>query len=184
MPYLDPILAKLISYLNAEGPAALKGKYYQSDPVQVVNESSLPAVFVTKDTTSIANVTNAEDEAVMPIAINVVADLKKDFNQAFNNLSSSSTLYEWMEARNADYTLRSDSILFVLRKYQQLDRKLWINVKAPLKASYGIGLQKRGPGIYTVEGVIRIEIIHHGMRPGMQIDGLRTTPEGLYREGA
>lgn len=182
--YSDPVLAKIISVLNAEGPAALKGKYYQGDPVQVVNKSFLPAAFVTRDRTQVSNISNAEDESKMPIAINVVYDLTRDFNQAFNNISSSVSVYEWIEARNADYTLRDDSILYVLRKYQQLDRKLWINLSAPLEAHYGIGLQKRGPGIFSVEGIIRLEIIQHQIRPGMQIDGLRTTEDGSYREVA
>lgn len=163
--YRDPILERLITKLDTEGPAELKNRYFYGDPLQVP-KSSLPACFVTKDTTRVDTAANAEIKTEMQVVLNVVFDLTRDFNQAFDNISSSNTLYDCLEGRNADYTLKPTSLVFILDKYQTLDTNLWIALGSPLEPDYGIGIEKRGPGIYTVEGVIRLTLIHHQLRPG------------------
>src|SRR5579885_510890 len=105
MVYQDPVLAKLVGLLNAEGPSELKNRYFFGDPL-VVPRSQLPAVFITKDQTRIDEGSNAEDESRMVVVLNVVYDLTRDFNQAFNDINSANTLYDVVEGRNADYTLK------------------------------------------------------------------------------
>lgn len=155
--YRDPILDLLKTVLNDEGPAALKGRYYVGDPL-IIGKAKMPAVFITRDKTRVNNDDVQDDMHIMPVVLNVVQDLTKDFNQAFDNLSSANTLYEWVEARNADMTLRSDSLLYVLRAHQEFANNLWINQAGGVEANYGVGIQKRGQGIYSVEAVIKLEI--------------------------
>jgi hypothetical protein len=125
--YRDPIIALIISLLNTSGPASLKNKYYHGDPV-IVNKSLLPACFISKDTTSFGNESTSEDLVRMPLVINVVYDLTRDFNQAFDNVNSASAVYEMLEARNPDYSLRQDAIVAVLRHNQQIAPHLYINL--------------------------------------------------------
>lgn len=163
--YRDPFITKLIGIFNAEGPASLKNRYYYGDPM-VVAKSQLPAVFISKDKTTIAPETNEEDVSTIPMIINVVMDLTRDFGQAFNSINSMNQVYEAIEARNVDYTLRSDSLAYLLRKHMELDSQVWIDLSSGLELDYGVGMGKRGEGIFTVEGVMKFTVTHIQMRPG------------------
>ena len=70
-----------------------------------------------------------------------------------------------LEARDPSYALRPDSIAYVLRKFYQLDSKLYINLDKDMEIDYGVSVNKRGEGIFTVEGVIRIEVFHYQLAP-------------------
>lgn len=177
--YHDPMITRIIQILNAEGPSQLKNRYYYGDPLMVA-KAMLPAVFITKDKTMIRSASTAEDELRMPMVINVVMDLTSDFNKAFNDTQSANTLYELVEGRDNHYQLKPTSIAYILRKYQQLDNQLWIDANTTLELDYGIGVQKRGPGIYTVESVIRLNVLHHQLRPGIN-DTTRVAESGDVR---
>ncbi len=164
MSYQDPVIAKLISVLNAQGPASLLNRYYFGDPL-VVNKSALPAVFISRDKTVTGNDTVAEDYSRMGIAINVVYDLTRDFGQAFNNIQSSLAVYELMEGRGANYDFLPNSILGVLRGNYQLDATLYINLDKEVELDYGVTVNKRGEGIFAVEGVARFEVYHYQLSP-------------------
>lgn len=162
--YRDPVIAKIIAVLNASGPVKLKNRYFQGDPV-VVAKSQLPAVFISKDKTNIGNDTVSEDFSRMPMVLNVVYDLTRDFGQAFDNIDSATAVYEMLEARNPDYSLRSDSIAAVLRHNQQLDAHLYIDFDKDLELDYGVSIGKRGDGIFTVEGVCKFEVYGYQLQP-------------------
>lgn len=164
--YRDPILGAIINLFNSYGPPELKNRYFYGDPLQVP-KSQLPAVFLTKDITEISNLTNAEDQSAIHIVANIVLDLTRDFNQAFDNVTSSNAVYDFMEGRDAAYELKPTSLCYILRKYQSLGNNVWINPEEPLRPDYGIGVEKRGPGIFTVEGVIRFMVLHKQITPGM-----------------
>lgn len=161
----DPVISKIIEKLNAEGPAFLKNRYFYGDPL-VVNASNLPACFVCKDSTAVRIADSAQDEHRMNLFINVVLDMKRDFNQSFENINSASTLYDLMEGRGSNYAVRTDTIAYVLRKYQQLDTNLWINYDQELTIDYGVGIEKRGPGVFTVEAVARFSAEHLELNGG------------------
>lgn len=165
--YRDPIIARLAQLLTDEGPKELAGRYYHGDPVRVPGKSYLPAVFISKDDTTVGTVTNAEDETTTNLVINVVYDLSRDFSQAFDAISSSATLYDLIEGRGDDYTLKPASLVYVLRAHEQLDPNLWMNLEEPMAVEYGVGIEKRGEGIYTAEAVLRVQVKHHQLRPGL-----------------
>jgi hypothetical protein len=172
--YRDPVIELLKSVLNAHGPAALQNKYFTGDPL-VVAKSRLPAVFITRDVTRITNEDVVNDRHDMAIVLNVVQDLTADFNQAFDQLNSSVTLYRWIEGRNADYTLRSDSLLYILRNYQEtIANNMWINMAEAVEASYGVTVNKRGNGIYSVEAVIHVLITALQMSPNDSYNAMET----------
>lgn len=163
--YRDPVIQKVISGLQANGPEILRNSYYSGDPLRVA-KSKLPAAFITKDSTTIREASNAEDQSVMPMVLNVVLDLTRDWGQAFDRVNSSDLLYEAVEARNDDYTLKSTSLAYQLRKNHQLDTNLWIS--GELSIEYGVGVEKRGPEIFTVEAILRFAVTHHQIRPGLE----------------
>lgn len=164
--YQDPVLAKIRDVLNAFGPQTLKNRYGFGDPL-VVNQSELPMAFISYDTQEIGDFTSAELQSAMHIVINVVYDLKRDFGQGLSNVESHMSIVDFLSGRNPDYSLKTDSIIGALRAHQDLDTKLWIDVGTLSEVDYGVGLEKRGPGIYTAEGVLRFTVINHQIRPDL-----------------
>lgn len=170
--YRDPIIELIIAKLNAEGPSQLQNKYFTGDPL-IVGKSELPAGFITRDKTSFSDFDIANDRHDMAMVLNVVQDTTKDFNQTFDMRGSTATLYDWVEGRQENYTLKPTALTYILRKYQQngpqtngLAPKLWINMGTPIEADYGVTLNKRGAGIFAVEAVIRFVVTSYEPWPG------------------
>lgn len=165
MSYRDPIIAKVISILDAEGPSELRGRYSQGDPGILPPRSQLPLCFVSMDPEGeIKNITNAEDETNMKLTFNIVYNVSRDLGQAFD-VTAGEGILDLMIGRNADYTLKTSSILAVLRKYQGLGNRLWIGLRDPIQIDGGMSFGKRGVEQYAREGIIRATVTHHQLRP-------------------
>jgi hypothetical protein len=164
--YEDPVLVAIRDMLNEHGPKELKNHYGLGDPL-VVNQSELPMAFISFDVQDIGDVTNAEIQSDMRIVINVVYDLKRDFGQGMSNVESHMSVVNFLTGRNPDFTLKTDSILGALMAHEDLAEKLWINLDTVSEVDYGVGLEKRGPGIYTAEGVVRFTVKNHQLRPDL-----------------
>jgi hypothetical protein len=162
--YKDPVITKLITLFNAEGPATLKNRYFYGDPLKV-NEAALPAVFISKDMTQISGASLAETQRSQRYVINVVYDLKRDFAKAFNDIGAANSIYDLIEGSDDNYQLKSTSLAAILLKHQQLGTELWINLTSDLELDYGTTINKRGEGIFTAEGVLKLGIVHHQIRP-------------------
>ena len=162
----DPIVTKIIALFNASGPARLKNRYFYGDPL-LVPKSQLPAVFISKDGTSIGNEDVATDRSELRYAINVVEDLTRDFNQAFDSIGATSLVEDYLEGLTDDYDLKPTSLAYILRKNQSIGPHLYINIEVPLELDYGVTIGKRGDGLYTVEGVLKFEVTALQMLPGL-----------------
>lgn len=164
--YVDPVVAKLIEKFNDEGPSELANKYYYGD-VLLVPKEDLPIVTVAKDATRIGGVSNREDAHTIPLVINVIVDWTRDLDQSFNLQAGLQQLYKLCEERESDYTLKTETLAYVLRKYQKLDTNLWLAIGADqtVDIDYGLGIERRGPNIFSVEAVIRLNAVLHIAKP-------------------
>lgn len=167
--YRDPILVKIRDILNQDGPKKLKDRYYFGDPI-AVNVSNLPACFISFDRQQISNADNSHLESNMSVVFNVVYDHKRDLMQAFDNIESHMSVVDIIEGRHDEkdpnpYAIRKDTILGALRLHEDLGNNLWIDVGTTSDAEYGVGVGKRGPGIYTAEGIVRIQVKQHQLKP-------------------
>lgn len=166
--YRDPILQKLIDTLEAEGPSELIGHYKQGDVIAVSKEE-LPVVTVTKDSTRMGAASNQEDDQLLPIVINVIYDFMRDLTQSSDLEVGMTTLYGYCEGRSEeDYNLLPSSIAYVLRSHPKLDNNLYISVgpNEELSINYGMGVERRGKGIFSVEAVLRFNMRFQQNRPG------------------
>ena len=154
----DPIIAKLINLFNTQGLDELKNRYYFGDPIQV-NPAELPAVFITKDNTRIKSASNAQDSHRINLNINVVYNLKDVMSQSLETITGYDKLYDILEGRNDDCTLKSNSLAGILRESQDLASNMFIDLESDLSIDYGIRNQMRGPNLITVEGIIKTQII-------------------------
>lgn len=163
--YVDPILKKLITVLEAEGPSELIGRYRYGD-LLVVGKDELPLVAVAKGRTQIFPASNMEDEHLMSVVISVIYDMTNDITQSEEFVAGTSGLYDLVERRTDDYQLHEQSIAYVLRKYQTLDDHMWLAVGPGQEVSieYGLGVNRRGPGAFSVEAAIRFTVKLHKTR--------------------
>lgn len=166
MDYKDPFITKLIEKFNAEGPEELRHKYKYGD-VLIVPKDELPIVTIAKQNLSVGDASNYEDDHVVGIIMNVLYDYTKDLTQDYDIVAGVNSLYGWCEGRGSDYQLLPKTLLAVLRKYQVLDKNVWISIgpSETTRVDYGIGRERRGQGIFSVEAAIRFNIHAHLIRP-------------------
>lgn len=159
--YKDPILERIKKVLNEHGPAELKGRYGIGDP-GVVNKSQLskPMAFISYENINIAVDTNAEDKSSLPIVIDVVYDMTKDFGQGLNAFSHLSVV-EYVYAQNPDFTIKDDCIVGVLREHSDLTEnedsiQLFLDLQEPMRVEFDY--QNRDKGLVTAEAVVHFTV--------------------------
>lgn len=161
MAYQDPMLQKYIDLIQASN-GEIKA-YYQGDPIRV-GASVLPVVLISKFETRVTKLTTTEDEHAIGIRITVITDIRKDLSTNENDakiVEGVATLYDIMEGREANYTLKTTSILNILRTNELVDvaNNLRTDLGTITRIDYGETLRDRDEGIWTVEA--RIELIAH-----------------------
>ena len=170
--YRDPIIQKIIEVLEANGPDELRGKYYNGD-VMLVPKEELPVCSVAKDRTIITPADNMTDQHTINLVINVLYDYTSDLQNSFDLVAGTTGLYEIMEGRISDltdekrYQFKNTALAYILGKKIQLDTNVWISIGqgSNISIEYGLGVNRRGPGIFSVEAVIRTPVVLHIPRP-------------------
>jgi len=153
MSYEDPIIKAYIDLIKAN-TGAIK-VFYQGDPLRIP-VSNLPCAIVTKRETRAGTLTNAEDEHGVVMSITVITDVRNDLSTEESIkqvVAGVSTLYEIMEGRDADYTLKDTSILGILRGNIAVDaaNNLRTDLGSQTRIDYGTTLRDRAPEEWSIE---------------------------------
>lgn len=165
--YRDPILKQLIDMLEVEGPAELAGHYIYGDTLAPAR-SMLPVVSVAKSGTNIVSDGTMQDRHILPITMAVIYAWTTDLDQSFDLVRGSTALYRLIEERNADFTLKANTIAYALRDNQKLANNLFISINDDgLQVDYGLGWEKRGTNIFSVEGILRFNLELTQQKPGL-----------------
>lgn len=140
--YFDPIIKKYIDLLKANNP--IIKSYYQGDPIDIA-VSLLPAVFITKVSSEVRQFSNAEDQHLVELRATLVVDIRKEFLNTAELADGYSSLYDIIEGREVDYSLKSSSIVDILRSNLSLDlaNNLRTNLSNPLRVDYSNTLNQR-----------------------------------------
>jgi hypothetical protein len=151
MIYADPIITKYQDLIKAHG-GAIKS-YYQGDPLRIA-ASMLPCCIISKTATNVGPLSNAEDGHEIGLRITIITDVRQDLSsdESYANIVEGvSSLYDLMEGRNADYTLKDTSILDILRSNITVDadNNLRTDLGSLTRIDYGV--TDREPGVWTVE---------------------------------
>lgn len=159
MIYSDPIIQKYVELIKANTPAIRE--FYQGEPIRIPT-SLLPCAIIAKRETRAGALTNAEDEHGIGMSITIIADVRKDLSTEDNiakAVAGVSTLYDIIEGRNEDYTLRDDSILGILRSNIILDeaRNLRTDLGSMTRVDYGTTLRDRAQDQWSIEA--RVEFV-------------------------
>ena len=165
--YRDPILKAIIDMLEVDGPAKLAGHYIYGDTL-APPKSALPVVAVSRDDTNISSGGTMEDVHKQSIVMAVIVDYTSDFNTSFDLTRGTNQLYELIEGRDEDRVLLPNTIAYALGKNQKLSPNLFISINDDgLKIDYGLGVEKRGSNIYSVEGIIRFGVEFTQQKPNL-----------------
>lgn len=156
--YYDPILEALIVMLEAEGPTELQGHYVYGD-VLAPNRSELPVVSIAKQGTVIQSDGTMQDVHVSSIVMAIIYDWTQDLDQSFDLVRGTTGLYKLIEERNPDFSIKANTLSYALRDNQKLADNLFISIRDEgLRIDYGLGWEKRGSNIFSVEGILRFNL--------------------------
>lgn len=157
----DPVLKRIKSLLNEHGPKELRGRYGTGDP-GIINKSQLaqPMAFVSYEDQGFDMSASHELGSEMPIVIDVVHDMTKDFGQGLN-ATSHLAVVDLACGRNKDFSLRDDSIVGVLRNHQdmsQTEDNLQLFLDVGKKTTVEFDYQNRDKGLVTAEARIKFTL--------------------------
>lgn len=159
--YEDPILRKIRDLLDESGPEELRGRWTIGDSLNIP-KNILPHGFIALDSSNHSRDANAEVRTTFEVLITVAVDMQNEFNTPTDRSESHERVVSLMEGRNEDYTVSENSVLGCLLKHRDLDpeQNLLIDVgdEGDFDADYGIGAEKRGAGIVTAEGLMRVRV--------------------------
>lgn len=162
--YKDPVLQKIIDLMEAHGPAELKGRWGIGESMNL-SAGSLPQAFVSYDTVQITDASSGTIEFSNNVVITVVVDMKGEFQSPVSNVESHNQVIELIARRDEDLKIRTDSIVGCLREHQDVTPNLWIDDGMPTMIDYGIGIEKRGPGIVTAEASVHFVVTNEQRKP-------------------
>ena len=161
--YKDPVLEKIITLINADDNAEIKTFFY-GDPIFIA-KSDLPCLIASKDITEIGDASNAEDYHKMTIVLTLVIDIRKFFDETPKNIHVGfQKLYDMFEGRDADYTLKSTSIVDILRKNHNLTNNANIDMEVPMIVDYGFTIGKRGENTWAQEANLSFNVYFNQLR--------------------
>jgi hypothetical protein len=149
--YRDPIIRKYEDLIKAN--TQVFKRFYQGDPIIPPGASSLPACIIEKTATVAEKLTNASDQQSVQITITIITDVRTELSDDQTLAPGTATLYDLMEGRNADHTLKDTSLLGILRKNITLDQNLHTDLASGTRIDYG-PIRQRSKEAWTVEARI------------------------------
>jgi len=164
MLYKDPIIEKIFANIRTlVGTDVIKTIFY-GDPLFIAKDD-LPCLIGSKDVTEIGDASNAEDYHRMPIVLTLVVDIRQFFDDTPKNVHVGfQKLYDIMEGRNANYTLKSVSLIDILRKNHNLGNNANIDLGVPMNVDYGFTVGKRGEGVWAQEANLSVSVYFTQLR--------------------
>lgn len=166
--YRDPIITKLIEVFEQYGPKELKGKYYYGSLYALPqNQNVLPAVFIHERRDQGLAKSIDRDESRKSYQVSVSVEMKKDWLRSTKVVEAHMDLQRYLCGMDENYDWLPDSFMSIIRAHQVLDgeKKLYIDLDTLTDATILPGVEARGVGIFTYEGMIQFQVRHNQLRP-------------------
>ena len=164
MLYKDPIIEKIFANVRAVVGTDVIKTVFHGDPLFVAKDD-LPCLIASKDTTEVDDASNAEDYHRMTIVLTLVVDIRQFFDDTPKNVHVGfQKLYDMMEGRESDYTLKSLSLIDIMRKNHNLGNNANIDLEVPMNIDYGFTLGKRGENIWAQEANMSLSVYFTQLR--------------------
>lgn len=164
--YRDPIISTYEDLIKA-GTSSIKF-FYQGEPIRVP-ASNLPCAIIAKRETRVGTLTNAEDEHGIAMSITVIADIRQDLSteeSIAKAVAGVATLYDIIEGRNADYSLKDESVLGILRSTPVVDaaNNLRTDLGTVTRVDYGATLRDRAQEEWSIEARVDFVVAFQQVR--------------------
>jgi len=156
--YNDPIVEKYINTIKASCKEIRT--FFQGDPLKIP-ASSLPCCIISRVATQSGFLDSANDEHNMTLHITVVTDIRSELSTEENVSKIApgvAKLYDIIEGRNADYTLKDSSILKIIRTNQPIDlaHNLRTDLHTQTRVDYGTTMRNRNPAEWSIEATVEV----------------------------
>ena len=163
---IDPLIQLVIDLLNKTGPTELRGRYINGD-VSDAKAPELPLCYIAKDRYNRpASKQHGRLSTWPSLWLQLFTTGHRTLNKSYDMAAGFPKLYDMVEGRNADLSLKERTLFYQLRKAQQLAQNAWLGVGSTVDADYGIGINRRGPGSFSIEATIKFTVRVHTPRPG------------------
>lgn len=168
--YRDPIISKLIELFEAEGAPEMKGKWFYGNLyILPQNQNVLPAGFISQVRDQGASHSSSEDKSTKTYQVNISVELKKEMGRSTRAVEAHMDLQRYLAGMDENFDWLPDSIMYILRSHETLDgaKKLYINLDSITDVNIQPGVEARGVGIYTYEGMVQFQVRHNQIRPSL-----------------
>lgn len=167
--YTDPILGRIIKHLQDNMDPSYVKTWHQGD-VLLLPKRDLPAVSVAYDYNNIIASDNLHDESNRDVVISLIVDhTEKSMWKSWDIMAGQMEAYEitaGMEPldlndkkQRAKYIEGCMAAVLTDRTKQDLGNGIFLNVtNNNLNFEYGIGVERRGEGIFSIEASCRIVV--------------------------
>ena len=152
--YKDTIIQKYLDLIK-DNTTGIKGFF--NGLIAKIPASSLPAVIIDIDRTEVDEFSNDEDVHKVELILIYIADIRRSFEEASSVIAGLNNVKEILVGRESNYTLKSTSILDILRSNLNIDSSNNLrtdvggfSVVTPNEVAAG-----RFPGQHSAEGSIR-----------------------------
>lgn len=165
--YHDPILRKILDLMNTDGPKALRGRWSIGDSL-AIPKNILPHGFIAYDSENVFDIAGGTLRDNANVVISVAVDMTRELQVPTDRSDAHEQVVEFMAKKDPNtFLFDTNSIIGALRSHQELDSEhnIWIEVGTETSIEYGVGLEKRGPGIVTAEAVLRFQVSHDQLIP-------------------
>ena len=159
--YQDPIITEYLNLIKASNGEIIE--YHQGDPISVP-AIGLPCCIISKRDTQVAALTNAEDEQAIGLSLTVIVDVRKELSTEESRSKVSgevAKLYDIIEGRDTDLTLKDTSVLGILRHNPLVNSTygLRTDLGTITRVDYGTTFRDRGREAWTIEA--RVDFTAH-----------------------
>lgn len=152
--YKDPILKKYADLILAS-TNRIKTVYY-GENMGGIQVSRLPAIILNVANASMAHFDTVRDRHDIRITMTVITDIRNTTSDEQTTAPGMCELNDIVEGRNDDLTLKTDSLMHILRHSIDIDptHSLRTDIGTATRATFGTVPNKRIPNGWSIEATL------------------------------
>ena len=156
MAYKDPIIQKYLDLIK-DNVGGIR-TFYNGTLMQIPL-SKLPLVMIDIEGVEVTEESTSEDRHIVSLVLTYIADMRKETSAAQLMEAGFGKVLDVLVGRNSDYSLKSTSILYVLRHNLNVDsgNNLRTDVGSITVATPREVVTGRMPGYWSCEGTVRFK---------------------------
>ena len=154
--YQDTIIQKYLELIKSKAGGI---KNFYNGTLYSIPLSNLPLVMIDVENTEVSEFSTNEDKHILSLVLTFIADMRKDTSTVQLMESGFGKVLDFLVGRSSDYSLKENSILYILRNNLNVDvaNNLRTDVGSITIATPREVATGRMPGYWSAEGTIRFK---------------------------